>query len=357
MSTPIYEPLLKELRKQVTGGRVQAGSRLGTELGLARRHKLSRVSVRTAVSQLIEEGLLERRPGRGIYARPPPVRFQIVEAIMPSLDYMWRDIALGAQNVGTHHGTLVRICNACGDFEADLRMIRNLPQSGAHGAIIGSLHQPALREAVTRLHLAKFPMVLVDERLEGMAIPSVTFDNHQAGRMAAEELLQRGHRRIGFVGFTETAALSQRLHGLREALNDAGVTLDRSLIGSLPVLSLVTPALAEALPQCLEQILMRPDRPSALVFHDSLLAVHAYKIIRSFGLKIPDDISLVGIGYVAEFAWAEPSLACVVLPAATMGCAAMELLLQKLNHPDTPIEHRILPVTWQNGDSAGYKTR
>lgn len=350
MSTPIYQPLLNELREQVARGLVPSGARLGTELEMARRHKLSRVSVRTAVSRLIQEGLLERRPGCGVYVKKPATSLQVVEAILPNLSYMWRDIALGAQDEGAKLETLIRICNAHGDFETDLRMIRHLPSSGARGAIIGSLHQPALREAVARLHLEDFPIVLVDERLDGIAIPSVTFADHQAGRLAAEHLLQRGHRRIGFVGFTGTEALAQRMNGLREALNDAGVPLNRAYVQTLPASHLVTPQ-PEALQMCIDPLLRQPDRPTALVFHDSLLAAHAYRLIRSLGLKLPQDLSIVGIGSTAEFVWLEPSLACVALPAAEMGRVAMDLLLKRLKEPSTPAEHRVLPVTWQDGDS------
>ena len=353
MSTRIYQPLLQELREKVSGGRVPVGSCVGTELEMARRHKISRVSVRTAVSRLVEEGLLERRPGCGVYVKQTSTPFHVVDAILPCLDYMWRDIALGAQDEGARHETLIRICNARNDFEADLRMVQHLPSSGARGAIIGSLHQPALREAVARLHLADFPVVLVDERLDGMAIPSVTFADHQAGYQAGEHLLQRGHRHIGFAGFTDSLNLAQRLNGLREAMNDAGASLDRSCVGSLPPSYLLTPT-PEALQACLEPLLTQPERPSALVFHDSLLAAQAYRLIRSLELRIPQDISIVGIGHTSEFVWLEPSLACVVLPSADMGRVAMDLLLNRLKDPGAPAEHRVLPVTWQDGDSVAH---
>ncbi len=354
MSTRIYQSLLKELREKVSEGGMPVGSCVGTELAMACRHKISRVSVRTAVSRLVDEGLLERRPGCGVYVKQTSTSFHVVDAILPSLTYMWRDIALNAQDEGARHETLIRIWNARNDFEADLRMIQHLPSSGACGAIIGSLHQPALREAVARLHLADFPVVLVDERLDGMAIPSVTFADHQAGRMAAEHLLQRGHRRIGFVGFTGTVALGQRLNGLRDAMNDAGVPLDRACVGILPDSYLLTPT-HEALQMYIEPLLGRRARPSALVFHDSLLAAQAYRIIRTLGLRIPRDLSIVGIGSTSELVWLEPSLACVVLPAADMGRVAMDLLLNRINEPGSPAEHSVLPVSWQDGDSLATK--
>lgn len=350
MSTPIYQPLLDELREKVAGKGIPDGAFIGTELEMARQHRISRVSVRRAVSRLVEEGLIERRAGCGVYARSISDALQTVDLIVPDIEGMWRDIVAGAQTAEGTSSTLVRICNARGVLETDIRMVQRLPDSDACGAIIGSFHQQPLREAIARIHLDDFPIVLVDESLDGIAVPSVVFDDCLGGRLIAEHLLRMGHRRVGFIGYAGTRHLDLRLHSVRDTLNDGGVAMESALVGTTPMaVAYANPR--EAVIRRLKPMLERSERPTAVVLHDSLMASCVYDIARDMGLNIPGDLSVVGFGHVPELAWLTPALTCATLPAKEMGRVAMDILLRRMADPSAPAEHRVLPVGWHEGGS------
>lgn len=353
MSAPIYQPLLDELREKVAEEGIPDGAFIGTELDMVRRHKLSRVSVRTAVSRLVEEGLLERRPGRGVFVRRPGPALQTIELIVPSIEGMWREIVAGAHQAERTDSTLVRICNARGVLETDIRMVQRLPGSDACGAIVGSFHQQPLREAIARLYLADFPVVLVDESLDGIAVPSVVFDDCMGGRLIAEHLLRMGHRRVGFIGYAGTRHLDLRLHSVRDTLNDGGVAMESALVGTTPMaVAYANPR--EAVIRRLKPMLERSERPTAVVLHDSLMASCVYEIAHGMGLKIPGDLSVVGFGHVPELAWLTPALTCATLPAKDMGRGAMDILLKRMADLSAPPEHRVLPVGWHEGGSVRW---
>src|SRR5689334_10156645 len=127
MSTTVYEPLAKKLRHDIRRGKFGPGSMLGTEIEFARQEGISRPSVRLAIDSLVEEGLVERRAGKGVFVRKPSAAALTVELIVPHLAGFWIDVAEGAQSVARQRGCKTQIFNARGDLQADLDAVRRLP--------------------------------------------------------------------------------------------------------------------------------------------------------------------------------------------------------------------------------------
>ncbi|MDD5704653.1 MAG: GntR family transcriptional regulator [Kiritimatiellae bacterium] len=344
-SPTIYTPLVKRIKSDILSGVFAPGQKLGTEVGLAAEAGISRSSVREAMDDLIAEGLVERRPGKGIFARKAAPEARSVEIIVPELSAMWASMVHGAQDAGAPQGVKVQIYNANRDFEADMRAIRMLPDSGVAGAIIGAMHQQRMNEALVRLWQTGFPFVLCDQRMQDIDVPSVVFDNHRAGYLATQELIALGHRRIAYIGYEVTGLSGSRFDGYRDALGDAGIAIDRSLV----LLQPVDPDLPRHAPDraaFLAALPTRANRPTAIVFHSIGLAASGSRLLREQGLRIPDDLGVVAIGDVRESEIVEPTPSLVALPFREMGSVALDILLRRLAEPDGAIEHRILPVTW-----------
>jgi GntR family transcriptional regulator of arabinose operon len=318
---------------------------LGTEVGLAAEAGISRSSVREAINNLIAEGLVERRAGKGVFARKCPPGTRVVEFVVQSLGDIWAHVVNGAQDAGIQHAVKLQIYNANRNFEADVRAIRALPKSGAGGAIIGALHRMRMNEALVELWRTGFPFVLADQQMNDIDVPSVVFDNHQAGYLAAQELLKLGHRRIGFVGFQIQMPTGGRADGFRDAIADAGLPFDRSLEVVVPWDAPLDSKETKIL-DVVRSLMERPDRPTAIVFHNEHAAVRAYPLLKRMGVRIPDDLSVAGIGDDGQAEIIDPPLATIALPCRQMGATAMEILLKRLQDPSGAVEHRILPVKW-----------
>ncbi|MDD5704656.1 MAG: GntR family transcriptional regulator [Kiritimatiellae bacterium] len=341
----IYESLAAKLRKDILSGRYAPGEMVSTEGALAAEARISRTSVRSAIDNLVREGLVERRVGKGVYALRAPPGTTIVELVVPNLSGLWEQVANGAQDTGAENGVKLQIYNANRILEADLGMIRALPSSGTNGAIIGALHRMRMNEALVDLWRQGFPFVLADQRMNDIEIPSVIFDNHQAGYLATQQLLRLGHRRIAFVGHRIQMPGGGRADGYRDAIADAGLPFDRSLERIVPL----DPSLGDKPLSFLEAtqfLLEQPAPPSALVFHNENMAASAYPLLKRLGVRIPDDISVVGIGDDGQAEILDPPLAAIALPGREMGAAAMDILMRRLKDPTSPIEHRVLPVRW-----------
>lgn len=343
---PIYESLAERLRGSIRDGRFAPGELLGSEHELARRESISRMTVRKASELLISEGLLERRPGKGLYVRSQSsVAGGVVQVIVGNL--LWEtslQMARGVQNAVAADGIHVQLYDAHRDIELDLQLIRQLPESSARGAVIVSLHSPEFSRAICRLHADGFPFVLLDQRMRDIEVPSVTSDNHLGGYLAGQHLATAGHRRIAFIGDLIAATVQDRLSGLRDAVGDAGLPFRRSMVIDLNVGTERFGDWAQRISKGVQQLMQQPEPPTAIFCSCDAVARQVYRDLKQLGLSVPTDVSVVGYDDDPLASYLQPALTTVHQPFEAMGESAMELLRQRIASPSAPVEARELQV-------------
>lgn len=205
----------------------------------------------------------------------------------------------------------------------------------------GVLVVPVGREAAHLESLAArgVPCVLLLRNPSENRMDFVGSDEAAVTEEAVEHLLRLGHRRIGFLiedrGIVTVAA---RLEGYRRALRGAGIALR-------PEWELKVPFSAEGSYEAIRRLFPLRGRPTALLLQSDLFAPGVFAAARDFGLKIPDDLALVGSGdhYFAPFL--EVPLTTVRRPVAEIGSAAVQLLVERIAEPDSDRRQIILPST------------
>lgn len=209
---------------------------------------------------------------------------------------------------------------------------------------------PLVKAALER----RLPAVVVDQpRIAGL--PFVGIEDHEAARMMAQHLLALGHRRFGVVSFAgspdlfsgiadtarqEAAAYEvtrSRLRGYRSALEAAGVRWE-----DVPVYE-HHESTTEAGRAAAEALLSRGPRPTTILCLSDQLALGAMEAVRSMGLSVPKDISVVGFDDVPEAARATPPLTTVRQPHVEKGALAGRILLARIREEDLP-EPKLLPT-------------
>jgi LacI family transcriptional regulator len=200
------------------------------------------------------------------------------------------------------------------------------------------------------LELARLgPIVLVDERIPGFEVPAVVADGRRGAREIAQHVLDQHHRRLAVIGGpTALWTSEQRLAGYREAFAAAGLEPDvvPILIGDYRQESGFELARV-ALDVPLER------RPTALLCANDLMAIGALEYCKSVGIRVPEDVSIVGFDDLPIAALITPRLTTVRQPARDMGYRAAELLFdllaQKTDGEDEP--QYLFPATLQIRDS------
>ena len=349
---PIYEALADRIRQSIRVGEYSSGQMIGSEYELARRESISRMTVRRASELLVNEGLVERRPGKGLYVRSDRVNTRMVQMVAGNLQ--WEpslQVSRGAQTVAKQRGIQVQLYDAHGDVELDLAMLRQLPTSQARGAIVVSLHSPTFNEAVYQLKVEKFPFVLVDQRLQDIEVSSVTADDHSGGYQVGQVFTQAGHKRIAFIGDLDATTVRDRQAGLRDAIADAGQRFDRSLVLDLQAGMDRMGDWSARIDVCVRDVMGRPNPPTAIFFSCDAVARTAYRTLLQMGLRIPQDVSVMGYDDDPLAEWLTPGLTTVRQPFLGMGQAAMEMLCRRMGNSHLPVEHQVLPVELVNRGS------
>ncbi len=356
---PVYESIADRLRRSIRAGQYRAGDLVGSEQGLARQEGISRMTMRRASEVLINEGLLERRPGKGLYVRDIAGRDTLRRIQVVAGNLGWEpslQVSRGVQAAAQGMRTIVQLYDAHGDTDLDLEMLRQLPDSAAQGAVIMSLHSPVFNDAVCRLATTGFPFVLADQRMRDLNVPSVTADNYEGGYKAAEHLLSLGHKRIAFVGDLEATTVEDRLSGMRDAIADAGLPFVRSLVADASEGKESMDQWMEFSAVVIRDLLNLPEPPTAIFCSCDAIAYTACRVAGSMGMKVPQDLSVMGFDDTPLARMVCPTLTTIHQPFEQMGKAAIELLTERIDHPPTaPTQapHRVLPVELVVRESTG----
>jgi LacI family transcriptional regulator len=170
------------------------------------------------------------------------------------------------------------------------------------------------------------PAVVVDPAgVPTFDVPTIGATNWAGGLSAVEHLTRLGHRRVGFVGGTPTLWCSRaRLDGYRAGLEAAGLAVDPALLteGDFGYESGFRAA---------DRLLALPDRPTAIFAANDQMALGVYEAVRRRGMRVPEDVSVVGFDDLPETRWSSPPLTTVHQPLAEMGLLAARTVLRLVN--------------------------
>lgn len=225
----------------------------------------------------------------------------------------------GAQDAAVAQAYSMILANSGADAAIEAREIGLLRSFPVDGLIVGRMFHRFVDLDVRTIGV---PTVWVNARARDDGVAALVPDEEQIGRDATRELLAAGHRTIVHLTITVPGcARDGRLIGFRDAI--AGVAPERVAYAS----EATTPSAREAAMGFLAQA----DRPSAIFCFNDQMAMGVYQAAQRLGLRVPEDVSIIGVDDLEIIAAAlDPALSTVALPHYEMGRRAMELLLDMI---------------------------
>jgi GntR family transcriptional regulator of arabinose operon len=360
---PLHEQLLNQVRHLILSGQWPPGTRLPSEAELQRQLRISRSTIRQALSNAESQGLIERVPGKGTFVARSPVGKRNSHLIgyitCDSFRHLQSQLLGGAESVVAARGYRVVFCNSNRDVNEENRLLEQLVLKDKVGGILiwPVLHDDPSRRLLQLAQQGLIPLVLVDRTFNGLPCDYVTSENYAGAYAAVEHLLELGHRQIVFLSrpILQLLTIAERLRGYQDALQDAGLTpLEPWLVGAADQEMEIIVALrsySEYASQDVEQIarhLKSRQRPTAIFAMNDMMAMQAAKAAKLVGLHVPGDLSLVGFddeGIVNTLL--DVPLTTVAQDAVTLGRRAAELLIERIEGYNGPPRGEAVPTRLQ----------
>jgi LacI family transcriptional regulator len=214
--------------------------------------------------------------------------------------------------------------------------VANLATGMVDGLLLVLPRSPA--DFIGNLTERKFPFVLIDHQGAGRDCHAVGATNWQGGYNATEYLIKLGHKRIGFItGSMDLGCAVDRLDGYRSALRIYHLPEAPELIQEGNFFQPDGYAAASTL-------LNLPDPPTAIFASNDVMAMGAMDAVRKCGLRVPEDVSILGFDDIPQAALIHPALTTINQPLEKMGRVATQMLLDLLQKHDKVADRIELPT-------------
>jgi DNA-binding LacI/PurR family transcriptional regulator len=325
---------------EIRAGRLAPGQTLPSEHRLAEALGVARMTVRHAMLSLEQDGLIRRVPGKGTFVAEDARRrlkhgLDLFALVVPfTREGFYASLLQGFEAaVGEiHHQTI--ICSTDNNVDRQADVILQLLDKKVGGVALSPTRPPVTPAYQVRvLQEHGIPVVFCHRRVEGVSAPLLAVPYREMGRLAARTLADYGHRHVAAVVSSRYQGTEQWVAGIEDVMTAAG--------GASSVEAVYLTATAhvqeEDVWQALQAMFSRPTPPTALLAGFDSIAEMMYLLLPRLGLRVPEDVSLIGFGG----AWREHALTrrltSVVIDEIATGRQAVSLL-HEMRCGDRPLD-------------------
>ena len=271
------------------------------------------------------------------------------------------EIAYGVRSAAEQAGYEVQVVDA-GPVDAEVRALRQLRTGASDGVIVATGYHTTRGPAVRALRdLARqgAPLVMLLDHPPDPRVPAIRIDDEGGAYIATRHLLTLGHRRIGHISVNsgrldedDESPQYDRFAGFTKALEEADVRVDRRAVVQGP--GLMAGGRASAL-KLLGRFRSSTTRPTALFVYNDLAAIGVLRALYELGIRVPDDIAIVGFHGLELGQFTTPSLTTIAHPLSELGEMGAQRLLRMIQEPDhaAEAEETVLPVELVVRESCG----
>jgi DNA-binding LacI/PurR family transcriptional regulator len=342
----IYEKIQDYLDTMISRGKVKIGDRIISQRDLARKFNTSHIPVRQAMHRLIEQGILEKHPGRGTFVK----RVRNASTNQLAVLYHFQDDELWGSSfyAGVFSGINIKA-----QQEERMLVLRSLwlergrQPSDAFGELrdrvdgflfIGPSRE-ILEQARPFLRDLGKPVVVLDYEGELEAIDQVCFDGYANMYRMTEFVIGLGHRQVAFAStkspvydnLTNPNFIHRRT-AWQDCLRAHGLPPGQELI------------LGDG-DRTFSDLMARADRPTAIICAGDGIALQVCALAREMGITVPDDLTVTGYDNVPAGETARPALTTIANPVKEMGRRGVEIILAAQQDPERIPARLVLPGT------------
>ncbi|MBD2862903.1 GntR family transcriptional regulator [Paenibacillus oceani] len=362
--TPLYRQIKEYVRNQIEQSVWLANDKIPSENEMAGQFKVSRITIKNALQELIEEGLIYRIQGKGTFVaqdklgEPPVYRPEkrqgdlTVAFLMPRIDNRFTaNLLHGIENQLADEGFNLLFRTTGDSQETEKELLNQIVRSGFNGIIIYPAQGQSYNEEILKLTLNEFPVVVVDRYLRGVETNYVCSDNVTGAFEATEHCYRMGHRRIGFISthVEGTSSIEDRLTGYEKALSENGILIDRYLrltdLESKEVNRILQDGASDsASKERIVQYLERNPELTAVIAVNSSVGLTVMEAAKQLSRRVPEDLSVVFLDDYELSAFSAIPPTFVNQEEYTVGREAVKLLVSVMSNPKQKRRKIVVPT-------------
>ncbi len=256
-----------------------------------------------------------------------------IGVIVPNLDYVLATMVKGIDEVALEAGYTVMVCQSNESYGRELLNVSRLNASLVDGFIISVSSETKMFDHLKKLQTNKKAIVMFDRITNELSAPKIILDNEDGGFKATQHLIEQGYKRIAILAGQDTLGISnQRMDGYLKALKANKIKVDKDLIihcdFNQDYAYLAT-----------KELLNMRKRPDAIFTISDRMAIGAMLAIKEKGLRMPQDIGLVGFNNEPVTALTTPQISSIEQPAFEMGKVTAKMFIELL-HNDADMSAR-----------------
>ncbi len=237
-------------------------------------------------------------------------------------DPFYGEVASGIEEVASANGYSVILANSPIDPAREVAVVRSLQEHRVDGILVTASRVGELYISISSE--MRIPIVLINNQHDGEFVYSVSIDNVGGAFAATMHLIELGHKHIAYLGDSLGFQTDkERFAGYRKALARHGISFNKELAAS-------SNGLPEESAEAVRELLSLKKPPTAIFCYNDMSALGAIEAARSKGLRVPEDLSIVGFDDVFFSRYLQPPLTTVRQPKQEMGRNAMNILLSLL---------------------------
>jgi len=239
------------------------------------------------------------------------------------LNPFFAELARGVESITYKNEFSLLIANTDEDIEREKTILNTFIEKHVDGILL----VPATSKASTHLQEIiekQIPLVLVDRNAENISVDTVMVDNEIGAYRAVSHLIERGHEKIAMIlDNPDISTNMERLAGYRRALLDYGLVTNDLLVRCCQYTT-------QSAHEIVYELLKEKDRPTALFTANNFITIGAIRAIFNMGMRIPEDVALVGFDDLGISQIGYPTVTAVVQPVYELGQTAAQRLLARL---------------------------
>lgn len=345
MSETKYNMVKKWIKSKVFDGTFQPNQKISSESELMKQFNVSRHTVRLALADLVNEGLLYKEQGSGTYVSERSLKKNQTNSVSSKKvaiittyisDYIFPSIIRGAESVLSQEGYQVTLFSTNNNHESEKRILETVISQNFDGVIVeptkSAISNPNINYYLN-LEALKIPYIMINAFYDELEPISVTLNDMEGGYLQTEHLIRLGHRNIlGFFKNDDMQGL-KRMKGYLKAYRDYGIPI-------IPqnIITYNTKSKDSALPleQLEDRLSNSPEKITGIVSYNDELAMRILEVLRQKNLQIPEDISIVGFddSFLSEVS--EVKLTTIKHPKSELGEMAAKLIISLIEINNGP---------------------